>query len=154
MTDGPATKVAPRTTAAATATNAATANTSIPDGTPLEPSAGGHSGTASPSVESQGDGRTYVEKRRAHNAVERRYRNSINDRITELRSNLPLNWITGPKAKVGKGYTGKRSVTDHGSHSQTASSLFPRPEQTCGQESYFKPPDLIAKLLLSFFFFF
>ena len=77
-TDGPAAKVAPASQAPKEAS----------------PSA---SGTTSPTGNGQS---THVEKRRAHNAVERRYRNSINDRITELRSNLPLNWITGPKAKV------------------------------------------------------
>lgn len=35
------------------------------------------------------------EKRNAHNAIERRYRSSINDKIIELK-----NMIVGPEAKV------------------------------------------------------
>lgn len=36
------------------------------------------------------------EKRNAHNAIERRYRSSINDKIVELK-----NMVVGPEAKVG-----------------------------------------------------
>lgn len=82
--EGPAAKIAPTPTVMQT---------------PAAPNDGSShaSGTASPTGD---DPHSHVDKRRAHNAVERRYRNSINDRITELRSNLPVNWITGPKAKV------------------------------------------------------
>ena len=44
--------------------------------------------------------KTVQDKKKAHNAVERRYRNSINDRITQLRQLLPPSWTSGPKVRV------------------------------------------------------
>lgn len=66
---------------------------------------GNSSMTASPtpsagSKQASGAADAPVDKRKAHNAVERRYRNSINDKIIELRDQLPTEWVEGPKAKV------------------------------------------------------
>jgi hypothetical protein len=40
------------------------------------------------------------EKRTAHNAIEKKYRNSINDQIMALKNLLPANGMSGQKAKV------------------------------------------------------
>eukprot|EP00730_Choanoeca_flexa_P019374 TRINITY_DN9458_c0_g1_i2.p1 TRINITY_DN9458_c0_g1~~TRINITY_DN9458_c0_g1_i2.p1 ORF type:complete len:1116 (+),score=260.92 TRINITY_DN9458_c0_g1_i2:98-3349(+) len=53
-------------------------------------------------VKRSGPLKTQQAKRNAHNAVERRYRDSINDRIADLKAILPTSWTTGPKQKTGK----------------------------------------------------
>ena len=56
------------------------------------------------------------EKRSAHNAIERRYRSSINDKITELK-----NMIVGPEAKLNKSAV-LRKVIDYISYLQNANA--------------------------------
>eukprot|EP00055_Hartaetosiga_balthica_P012468 m.60643 g.60643 ORF g.60643 m.60643 type:complete len:1089 (+) comp7956_c0_seq1:188-3454(+) len=50
-----------------------------------------------------------VEKRKAHNAVEKRYRNSINERIVELKDTLPFEWTT-TGAKTNKAAVLQKSI--------------------------------------------
>lgn len=50
------------------------------------------------------------EKRTAHNAIEKKYRNSINDQILALKNLLPASLVSGQKAKLNKSSILKRAA--------------------------------------------
>lgn len=81
---------------AAAAASAAAANEALDTGssTPMS------SDSPLPPVAARSTSAAPSDKRKAHNAVERRYRNSINDKIVEMRDVLPVDWLQGPKIKV------------------------------------------------------
>eukprot|EP01135_Chromosphaera_perkinsii_P000793 Nk52_evm81s151 gene=Nk52_evmTU81s151 len=54
---------------------------------------------------------TKAEKKLAHNAIERRYRNSINDRITQLKTTLPFSKDSeGPSGKMNKANVLRKAI--------------------------------------------
>ncbi|KAI8826115.1 uncharacterized protein EV422DRAFT_617110 [Fimicolochytrium jonesii] len=57
----------------------------------------------------------------AHNAIERRYRNNINDRITELRSVVPA--LNGPKIRDAKGSKRNRPEDESSSEDEDEGEL-------------------------------
>lgn len=88
-------------------------NISIKRETHSPVSSGSESRTSKISIKSGGH---VPEKRSAHNAIERRYRSSINDKITELK-----NMIVGHEAKLNKSAV-LRKVIDYISYLQNANA--------------------------------